>query len=746
MSNDAAIVATAARRGPGAILVDLVAVLVLVGLALLGLATTFEGWGYLVVGLVAASLGGLIALLTRRLPVAVPIAALPIGAILLGGPVGLRAAGSGAGVPDLQTLTDVMRGVATGWSELLTTLPNVDLAGPPALVPFVLGYVAGAVSLTWAVRTRSAGGPVLPLVAVLVAVLLLRRPEGGPLDWYPVAFAAVAVAWMVFRGLRFSPQASSLRARSHGQVGRAVTAAVLVGAALLIAIPLTSGSSSSAGVTLRGTLAGPTDLSGLDSPLRRFRTFTEQLPGSPDNVHDKVLFTVTGVPRGTRVRMLTLDRYDGHEWQPGDDTMRGTNQDAFLRMDSTVDNPTQGTPVRVQVSIAKPYRSAWLPTVGSLTSLQFLLPDTVDRRSQLRYDLETSSAVIPVGVGSDNDYEFTAILPDDRLDVSMPAWTGPVLTVQDANRADPLIKRVLASPAPPMSKVFVLARYLRENGHYSNGYGPGEGQYLAGHGSDRIFRGFLLSKGIVGDDEQYAAAMAVLANRVGVPARVVVGALLPRDGRVRGSDVEAWVEVRIADGSWRTLANGEYMSHRPPSQVLVPHRAPRMPLRSVVEPRQAQPKPEVARHKAAQARDRAAAHRRSLVVRMLPWTVPVLLALVLPLTKVLRRRRRRRRGRPSDRMAGAWAELVDHARDLGIPVRVHASRPAQARVLALAGTLSREADDGVFALEEPDEQVVRAYWEQVMRERRQLGHGQRRRRRLWAPFSPVTLVRRPRVD
>jgi hypothetical protein len=171
-----------------------------------------------------------------------------------------------------------------------------------------------------------------------------------------------------------------------------------------------------------------------------------------------------------------------------------------------------------------------------------------------------------------------------------------------------------------------------------------------------------------------------------------------------------------------------------------------MPLRSVVEPRQAQPKPEVAQHKAAQARDRAAAHRRSLVVRMLPWTVPVLLALVLPLTKVLRRRRRRRRGRPSDRMAGAWAELVDHARDLGIPVRVHASRPAQARVLALAGTLSREADDGVFALEEPDEQVVRAYWEQVMRERRQLGHGQRRRRRLWAPFSPVTLVRRPRVD
>jgi hypothetical protein len=348
-------------------------------------------------------------------------------------------------------------------------------------------------------------------------------------------------------------------------------------------------------------------------------------------------------------------------------------------------------------------------------------------------------------VSNDNDYEFTAILPDDRLDVSMPAWPGSVLTVKDADRADPLIKRVLASPAPAMSKVFVLARYLRENGHYSNGYGPGEGQYLAGHSSARIFRGFLLSKEIVGDDEQYAAAMAVLANRVGVPARVVVGALLPRDGRVRGSDVEAWVEVRIADGSWRTLANGEYMSHRPPSPVVTPRRAPRMPVQSAVE-RQPQSQAEVAHDKQARAQDQAAAHRRSLVVRVLPWLVPVLLALVVPLTKLLRRWRRRRRGRPSDRMAGAWAELVDHARDLGIPVRVHASRPTQARVLALAGTLSRQGDDGVFAQEEPDEQVVRAYWEQVMRERRQLGHGRRRRRRLWAPFSPVTLVRRPRVD
>ena len=127
------------------------------------------------------------------------------------------------------------------------------------------------------------------------------------------------------------------------------------------------------------------------------------------------------------------------------------------------------------------------------------------------------------------------------------------------------------------------------------------------------------------------------------------------------------------------------------------------------------------------------------LVRPLPWLVLLLLGFAVPLaSRPVRRRRRRRRGRPSDRMAGAWLELVDHARDLGIPVKVHASRPAQARVLARAGPLSREGDDGVFAAEEPDEATVVAYWEQVMRERQGARRGAVRGcGGLWAPFNPV---------
>ena len=69
-----------------------------------------------------------------------------------------------------------------------------------------------------------------------------------------------------------------------------------------------------------------------------------------------------------------------------------------------------------------------------------------------------------------------------------------------------------------MGKVLALAAYLRDNGRYSNG-GGAQSVITAGHGSGRL-TSFLEGKQIIGDDEQYAATMALLANAVGVPARV----------------------------------------------------------------------------------------------------------------------------------------------------------------------------------------------------------------------------------
>ncbi len=731
------------RRSPGPVL-DLVAVVVLVGLALLGLNTVFSSWVYLVVALVAAAIGLAVVLATLRQSLVLVIVIAPVVGFVTGVLAALLAGSVGGAIPESKNLADLALGMWTGWGELLTTLPWVDTAGPPVLVPFVLGYAGAVLSGVLALRTRSAFAPLPPLLAVLVVVLLLRRPNGtgsDVLDWYPVAFAAVAIGWAVVRGLRTAP-GTPVHGASYGRVGRGVAVVVVLASAFLVAMTFTA-SNTPGGATLRGRSNALPDLSGLDSPLRRFRTFTAQWKGSPGSVYDRILFTVANAPPGSRVRMVTLDAYDGNQWLPANDTMPDTDVDTFQRIDTSVDNPTRGKVVHARVDITNKYKSVWAPTIGSLTSLRLVFADPGGRRSALRYNLATSTAVLPLGLTRTDPYEFTSVVPTDRLSSQTSGWEKSGLS---SVRLDPRLRRFLpkvqAAPVPPMKKVFLIAHWLRDEGRYSDGATPGEQQYQAGHSYDRLLGDFLLAPRPVGDDEQYASAMALMANRVGVPARVVLGAVLPRDGRVRGDDVHAWVEVRVRDGSWRTLPTREFMGHTPPGALLSPA-AP-----AVLPPTTSQPDPpkkKPALSKKPKPKQHADQNEVHTLLRTLPWLL-LLLIFAAPVLKAVRRWRRRRRGRPSDRMAGAWLELVDHARDLGIPVKVHASRPAQARVLARAGPLSREGDEGVFAADEPEEATVVAYWEQVMGERRALGQGQSRLRRVWAPFNPITLVRRSRAD
>ena len=65
-----------------------------------------------------------------------------------------------------------------------------------------------------------------------------------------------------------------------------------------------------------------------------------------------------------------------------------------------------------------------------------------------------------------------------------------------------------------------IADALRTNGSWSNGTKQGEQMYLPGHGVGRLAR---FTAELVGSDEQYAAAYALMVNRLGYPARVVLG-------------------------------------------------------------------------------------------------------------------------------------------------------------------------------------------------------------------------------
>ena len=141
---------------------------------------------------------------------------------------------------------------------------------------------------------------------------------------------------------------------------------------------------------------------------------------------------------------------------------------------------------------------------------------------------------------------------------------------------------------------------LRESGWFSHGLN-GDYPSRAGHGNYRIDQ-LLAGSAMVGDSEQYASAMALMARSLGLPSRVVLG-FLPKndegeisDSRTEkhgkttttkfiGNDVTAWVEIKLDGYGWvafyptpkETKIPDENQNLTPPNpQTLV--RQPPVPL------------------------------------------------------------------------------------------------------------------------------------------------------------------------
>ena len=72
-----------------------------------------------------------------------------------------------------------------------------------------------------------------------------------------------------------------------------------------------------------------------------------------------------------------------------------------------------------------------------------------------------------------------------------------------------------------------LVAQLKDSGWFSHGL-TGDYPSLPGHGSYRI-NALLAGSAMVGDSEQYASAMALMARELGLPSRVVMGFLPKND-------------------------------------------------------------------------------------------------------------------------------------------------------------------------------------------------------------------------
>ncbi|EON25816.1 protease, transglutaminase-like protein [Nocardioides sp. CF8] len=714
--------------------------MVLTAIAVSGFWPTFAGYRWLVVAAAgtAIGMGWALLVITVRLGMDIVLESMVVPYLLTAGGVALGAAGLFLGVPDAEVINRVLIGTATSWRALVETAPPIDSTGAVLLIPFALTYFLCCTATAMALRSRRAALPAVPLFLMLGLVLFLGFAQAFSVVLQGVAFGGVALAWIGHRGMRIEAGRKADPSLGVVPLGRVVSALVVVAVVAAATLPFLDSIAPDRRLVLRETVA-PYDAAYIETPLSAFRRFRDQGPGVYNNLTDTKLFRVRGAQAGTRVRVAVLDRYDGNRWYAANDASPTDFSDRFLRVSSRIDNPAAGEEQLFTFFVRGRWDLPWVPTIGAMQAFEFYDDYASDRLPDLRYNRTTDTAVLPGGLDVREDYVISAIPAADRLSEKNRPWPTPVADLVDAAAFLDIPAQAWSLGArTPMQAVFKIADRLRTRGRYSDGAFGWETQFEAGQDSIRLDEGFVNAPAMVGNDEQYAATMALLANRLGVPARVAVGTVLSKAGVIKGKHLDAWVEIRVADGSWRVLDTSEFMGRRAPRRDdarLAPVKLP--PERNETTRPQDQERPEdLPEPDETRAED---AQDEPLPRWPLWLLVPAGVALV-PVSKVVRRSRRRSAARAADAYLGGWEELLDTARDLGIAVPPRSTRPAQAFALGISPQLAREADVAVFTPSEPVS--AGPYWDRVDEQRRRLASKAPGWRIALAPFNPASLFRR----
>lgn len=717
---------SAPRTGARAV-VDVVVLVGALGFALAPLVPAFglrslapAVVGGLVLGMGAAVLGA-----WRRWSALIVVAVVVVAYFVAGGALVAPATTVAGIVPTGRTLGALAAGAATSWKQVLTLQPPLGVTGTLLAAPFLLALVgaAAATATTLRVRTpsRAALAATVPAAGLVGAVVLGTRETVVPVA-AGLALTVLLVTWAAWR-------ARTLRAR------RVVALVVLAGVAVaggVLGAPVVVGSTPR--YVVRDALVPPFDPRDYPSPLSAFRKFVKE--------DDKTLLTVTGLPAGARLRLATLDQFDGVVWNvAGDGSAEGSGE--FRRVGATIPTDVRGATARIGIEVGG-LSGVWLPTVGQATAVTFADGSVA---GDLRFNDATGGAVLTRGLTSGLTYTLDVVVPavpDDATigaagaaPVTLPALSG-VPDAVDAKAAD-----VARNAGTPVQVARSLQKALAEGGYFSHGLTEsGDYPSVSGHGADRV-AALLGSVLMVGDGEQYASAMALMARQMGLPARVVLG-FIPTDDQRKGAavtvtsgDVEAWVEIAFSGYGWVPFDPTPPRTQTPRQDSAT---TPADPQPQVVQPPPAPPEPVAAPNddtEQPQAQDSAkpatsgSAWRQVALVAGVASVPIAVLAGPLILVVALKARRRRRRRRDGDlvsRVAGGWDELLDVALDLRSPAPALATRSESARALAdsFAGsavpgsraasavlTLAAEADATVFGPGLPSDAQAAAYWRRV---------------------------------
>jgi hypothetical protein len=714
------------RRGAGPA-VDALVVLGILALVLTLLDESFWTRDYLVTGLVPVV--GLLALAFALRRLADGVWIYTIVALVAYAPVGALAALHRPGpwvVPLPETMSQVLGDTLVAPRLLVSTLPPVEASGTLMLLPYAIGYAAALPAAWLALATPRPVAPAVPLVIGLAATIPVSVLVP---DYYILRGVVVAVVLTTWTAARARRAESLVRDRRSGVAGTLAAVVVVAAVAGVVSVLVPDNDQ-----TDRKLLNPAAD----EAVVRDVADSVVPPVGGRQE-----LFRVTGAPEGASMRFGALDLYDGEAWVAAERSPGTGAAGTFRRVGGTIAPLRPGPEVQVRVRIRPAYVSSWLPTLGDLTGIDL---DYRDGRSQLkdvRYNQATSSALVLGGVDPRDDYTFTSVLPPEGF-----TRTSAMTRASDEQRqpAGAFLDQFLVpfdrAELEPTQRVLLLARYLRLNGAVRL-TGPSSQEPI-----DLGLR-MLGAERMSGTPFQYSAVTALGASRLGVPARVVVGARPGRGGIVRETDVYSWVELQLADGSWRVLEPHRYtgVHQRAEDEVEDETVGAAAWVAGALRP----DGDRKVRVKIPKGADIELSPDAVIEAPSRPWRAAGLIAvglltlwlmtlLAVPAAKVLRRIRRRTAGGWSGSYVNGWQEVLDAARDRGTAVPETWSRLAQAERMGAGTELARRADAAVFAPLPASPADGRAFWDECMVLRRELLRQAGLRHRWWAHFNPSSLM------
>jgi hypothetical protein len=799
-----------APRIPVRTVIGTLYVLAMAALAALAAWPVYRAGDYIVLVTVATLLGAAIAvasaLLAWRawLTVVVTSGAFLVTGVLLAVPA---RRGDLAQLPE--TLLDVVTGVVLGWKDLITVdLPVGSYRNllVPALVVFLVGTLV-ALRLSWHRARVAMAGAGVALAMTFFGLVFGRPTTSQPLVLGPVLIPApmemligalalvLSIGWLAWlalderrRALRRAADTSGVRVsrrRSASDVRRVVLAGGMLVIAVLVAglaaPALAAGQSRD---VLRSSVGPDIDIARAQTPLSTYRS------GFADPRYSEVLFRVDAV-RGAlpdRVRLATLTSYDGSVFHALDPAAQDA-QARYVRVPSRLEAGA-GAESSAKITV-EGLSGIWLPTFGEVEQISFAGGSAARLQDGFYYNADSAAGVETArgGLRSGDSYTVTAVTPQVQ---ALGEISAPGIARTEVKPPESLVNWVKKQDAgSDGAGLAELITRLRERGYLSHALSVSKEEPptwvtdLAGYSFqpsasghslarvDALFRQLLEresevegdgGKGslvaAIGDDEQFAAAGALLAEHLGFPARVVLGARLSADeeglptcvdGACRAGDLTAWIEVKSASGDWVAVDVTPQHTESVDTEVRR-QRDPENPTdvrpeaaREVVPPNPVQQDSLRDEPQSAAGPDLTVLWTSVRIAASALLVLALILGpfLVVVAAKAWRRRARRDDADASVRVVGGWEEYVDVAVDHGLPAPRAQTRSELASAYArpAAISLAEAADRAVFSDGRLSADDADAFWRIVDAERRALGDGRSLWRRVLAAVSLKSFTR-----